>query len=133
MHIGVGHALDAANHAAAESLRDDVAAMIDLEQRRKHQPVHAGLQGADLSGELQRQHRHGAVRKIHAGSAQEGLFVDRRTGLDVMADVGDVNVQRVVAINEPVNPNRIVEIARGLTIDGDDVEMPEILAPRQLV
>ena len=45
-----------------------------------------------------------------------------------MADVGDVDLEGVVAVGEPVHPNGVIEIARGFAIDGDDVEVAEILA-----
>ena len=53
-----------------KSLRDHIALMVELHQRRKHQPVHLRLQRADVGGKLERQHGHGAVRKVDAGAAQ---------------------------------------------------------------
>ncbi len=122
---------DAANDAAPKLLRDDVAALIDLEQHREHQPIDARLQRANLGGKLERQHRHRAIRKIDAGAAQEGFFVDRADpGCHVMADIGDVDLQRIIAVRQAIHPDGIVEIARGLAIDGDDVEGAKILPAR---
>ncbi len=56
-----------------------------------------------------------------------------RAGFYVMADVGNVDLQRVVAIRETVHPDGVIEIARGFAIDGHDVERAEILAASQLV
>ena len=49
-------------------------------------------------------------------------------GAYVMADVGDVDVQRVVAVGEAVDPDGVVEIASGFAVDGDDGHLAEIAA-----
>src|SRR5213596_2909510 len=53
------------------------------------------------------------VREIDAGAAQPRLHIDRGCGLDVVAYVGDVDMQRVIAVGEAVHPDGVVEIARG--------------------
>ncbi len=78
VHVGVGHALGAADDAAAELLRDDVALVVDLEQGGEHQAVPCGIERADVGGELEGQHGHGAVGEVDAGAAQAGLVVDGR-------------------------------------------------------
>ncbi len=50
-----------------------------------------------------------------------------------MADVGDVNLQCITSIRQPIHPDRIVEVARGFAIDGYDIERPIILPASQLV
>ena len=89
--------------------------------RRHHQPVHLRLERTELGRQLYRQHRHGAIREIDAGAAQQRFAVDRRSGPHVVADVGDMDVQRVVAVRQPVDPDGVIEIARGLAVDGDDI------------
>ena len=42
-------------------------------------------------------------------------------GPHVVAHIGDVDVQRVVAVGQAVHPHGVVEIARGFAVDGDDV------------
>jgi hypothetical protein len=49
-----------------------------------------------------------------------------------VADVGDVHVQRVVAVGQAVHPHGVVEIARGFAIDGDDVHAAEIAAAGEI-
>ncbi len=51
-----------------------------------------------------------------------------RAGPDVVADVGDVHVQGVVAVGQAVDPDGVVEIAGGFAVDGDDGEIAEIAA-----
>ena len=65
---------------------------IDLEQRRQHQPVFARAQRTDIGRKLHRQHRHGAIRKVNAGSPEHRFYVDGRASLHIMADIGDVNL-----------------------------------------
>ncbi len=47
-----------------------------------------------------------------------------------MRDVGDVHVQNELAIVEAIHPNGVVEVARGFTVDGDDVVATEISTSR---
>ena len=76
---GVGHALGAADDAAGELLRDDVAGVVDFEQGGEDEAVGLGLERADVGGELEGQHGHGAVGEVDAGAAHEGFVVDGRS------------------------------------------------------
>lgn len=49
--------------------------------------------------------------------------------MDVVGDVGDVNLQKPAAVFAPFNVNSVIEISRGLAVDGDDGKFTEILAP----
>ncbi len=133
MNIGISHPLDASNHSPVEALRQDVAAPVDLQFHGKHQPFHARLERANLGGKFERQHGDRAIRKIHAGAAQEGLFIDRAAGLHIVAHIGDVDLERIIAVRHAIHPDRIVEIARRLAIDGHDVQRAIILASGQLI
>ena len=104
-----------------EFLRHHLALMIDLQQRRKHQPVGLRNQRADVGGKLEGQHGHGAVGEVDAGAAQAGLVVDGRSRAHVVADVGDVHLERVVAVGQAVHPYGVVEIAGGFAVDRHDV------------
>ena len=44
-----------------------------------------------------------------------------------MADVGDMDLQGVIAVREPVDPDGVVEIASGFSVDGDDVQAAIVL------
>ena len=70
--------------------------------------------------------------KVDAGAAQPRFRVDGRAGAHVVADVGDVDVQRVVAVRQAVHPDGVVEIARGFAVDGDDGHVAEIAAAFEL-
>ena len=62
---------------------------------------------------------------------RSALPVDRRAGRDVVADIGDVDLQRIIAVGQLVHPNGVVEIARRLAVDGDDIEGAESRGGRQ--
>ena len=49
-----------------------------------------------------------------------------------MADVRDVDLQRVMAVFQPVHPNGIIEIAGGFAVDCDDFERAKIPAAGEL-
>src|SRR5258707_1190763 len=71
----------------------------------------------------------GAVGEVDAGAAQAGLGVDGRARTHVVADVRDVDVERVVAVGQTIYPDGIVEIARGLPVDGHHRHVAEIAPP----
>ena len=116
---------------AVNSWRHHIALMVELHQRGEHQPVRMRHERADVGGELEGQHGDGAIGEIDAGAAQARFGIDGRAGPHVMADVGDVDVQREVAVGQAIDPDGIVEIARGFAIDGDDVHAAEIAAAGQ--
>lgn len=125
---GIGHALDGADDAAAETLGDGLAGVVELDEGRHDEAVLLGHEGADVGGKLLGEHGHGAVREVDAGAAEAGFGVDGRAGEDVVADVGDVDLQGVVAVGEEIDEDGVVEVAGGFAIDGDDGEVAEILA-----
>src|SRR3954447_340282 len=89
-------------------------------------------QRADVGCELNRQHGHGAIGEVDAGTAQQGVLVNGRSGLNVVADVRNMDLQREMAIGPLFDPDGIVEIARGLAVDGDNIQMAEVAAPTEL-
>ena len=50
-----------------------------------------------------------------------------------MAHVGDVHLQRPVAVAQRLHPHGVVEIARGFAVDGDDIQLAKIAAAGELV
>src|SRR5580658_5096699 len=53
--------------------------------------------------------------------------------MHIVADIGDVHLQRPISVVEPIDPYRIVEIARGFAIDSDDIEIAKIASGCQLL
>ena len=59
----------------------------------QHQAVNVGIERTDAIGQRFRQHGDDPARKLHAGAAVEGVFIDGVAGLDVVRDVGDGHQQ----------------------------------------
>ena len=89
---GVGHALSGADHAFAQIVADDFALVIDFHDAGEHEAVDVRTQAANVGGEFERQHGHGAVGKVDAGAAQAGFLIERGVGRDVLRDIGDVHL-----------------------------------------
>src|SRR5581483_5607734 len=106
--------------------------MIEFQESREHQAVDVRVQRTDLGGQFDGQHGHSAVRKIYAGTAQARLGIDGGAGTDVMADVRNMYVQGEIAVFQALHPDRVVEVAGGFAVDGDDIEAAEIPAAFQL-
>ena len=118
--VGVGHALGRADDALVQRVADDLALMVDLHHAREHQAVDLRTQAAQVGGELDRQHGHGAVGEIDGGSAQARFQVDGRAFAHVVRNVGDVDLQFEIAVRHAAHGDGIVEVARGFAVDGDD-------------
>ena len=77
VHIGVGHALGGADHAFAQVVADDLAAVIDLHDAGQDEAIDLRAQAADIGREFQRQHGNGAVGEVDAGAAEAGFLIER--------------------------------------------------------
>ena len=124
--VGVGHPRVAVDHAVVHLVADDVALAVDLHQAGLHQPIDVRIQAAQPGRELRREHVHGALGKVDRRAALVGLLVERAAFGNVMGDVGDVHAEPVVAVRQPLDRDRVVEIARVLAVDGDGRQRPEI-------
>ncbi len=133
IHGGVGHSLSGADHAFVDFIAGDFALMVDLHGAGKHQAVDLRAQAANVGREFERQHGDGAVGKIDAGAAQAGFPIERRVGGYVLSDVGDVDLQFVVAVFELADVDGVVEIAGGFTVDSDDGKIAVVAAMTQCV
>ncbi len=123
---GVGHARVAANHAVVHLVAQHVAARRHFHQAGLHQPIDIGFETAQPGGEVAREHVHGALGEIHRGAALEGLLVERTALTHVVRDVGDMHAEPVVAVLQSLDRDRVVEIARVLAVDGDDLAVAKI-------
>ena len=61
----------------------------------------------------------GALGEIHRGAALVGLDVERAALRHVVRDVGDVHAEPEVPVRQPVERDRVVEVAGVLAVDGD--------------
>jgi hypothetical protein len=92
------------------------------------QALFARLQGAHAVGKGFGKHGNGAIDEVNGIAAEARFAVERGFGKNVVGDVGDVNLQEPAAIFAALDIDGVVEIASGLTVDGDDGERAEILA-----
>ena len=124
--VRVGHPLVAVDDPVVELHADDVAVASDLHQARLHQPIHVRLERAQSRRQLRRKHVDGPFREIDRRAALVRLGVERAALLDVVRDVGDVHAQPVVPVGQPLERDRIVEVARVLAVDGHRRLRPEV-------
>ncbi len=127
IHVGVGHALDRADHAGGELGARDRAVVVELQQGALHQTILARLERADAVGQILRQHGNGAIGEINGGAAQARLAIERGIALHVMRDVGDVHLQ-IPAVRAALDVDGVVKIARGFAVNGDDGKIAKIAA-----
>ena len=95
MHVGVRHPLDAANHSAREVLADHIARVVDLQDA----PTSPGGPLAASASTTRSTARQAASAPRDRGSrrwfrACNAFAIDRRARPDVVAHVGDMDVQR---------------------------------------
>src|SRR5579859_3768294 len=69
VHVGIGHALGGADHAFSQLVKKDLAVAVDFHDAGEDEALDLRAERADVSGELKREHGHGAVRKIDGISA----------------------------------------------------------------
>ena len=119
------------HHRWIEAIFFDIAAAADMHVAHHAQAIHMRIQRAQAVGQFFRQHRDHAARKIHRVAAQNRLAIQRVTGLHIVADIGNRHHQPVAAFFRRAI-HRIVEIARGLAVDGDQRQVADVFAPRPI-
>ncbi len=100
--------------------------MIDLHYTGEDQAVDLRAQTANVGGEFEGQHGHGAIGEIDAGAAQAGFVVERGAWRDIVGDVGNVHLKLEVTVVEEADGDGVVEVARGFAVDGHDGELAEV-------
>ena len=126
VHVGVRHPLVAVNDAVVQLVADDVAAGVDFHQAGLHEAIDVRVQTAQSGRELAREHVHGALREVHRGPAIAGLAIQRTALRHVVRHVRDVDTQPVVAVRQPIDGDRVVEVPGVLAVDRDRLDVPEI-------
>ena len=124
--VGVGHARVAVDDAVVQLVAHDRAAPIDVHHARLHQPVDVRVQAAQAGGEFRRKHVDGAVGEVDRGGALVGLDVERAALGHVVRHVGDVHAEAEAAVLQPLQRDRVVEVARVLAVDRDGELRAEI-------
>jgi hypothetical protein len=97
----------------------------------EHEAVFEGAEAAGAGGKLVREHGNGAVGEVDGGAALAGLGVEGGAGADVMGDVGDVDLELGVPVRQRADEDGVVEIAGGLSVNGDDGKGAEVATVRR--
>ncbi len=126
--VGVGHALGGANYSANHPGAERAACGIELHNGAHDEAFFPRLQRAHAAGKIFRKHGNGAIDEIDGVAAQTRFAIERRFRVDVMRDVGDVDLQEPAAIVAAFDVDSVVEIACGLAINGDDRQFAKIFA-----
>ena len=77
-------------------------------------------------------HSNGAIGEVHGRAAEPSLPVQSAGRLNIVRYIGDVHFEVPAAVGAMFDEDGVVEIARGLSIDGDDRQVAEIFAARTL-
>src|SRR5579864_8734135 len=120
VHVGVGHALGGANDPRVEPVAENLTLVVNFHGAGHHQPVQVRAQAADIGGEFDGQHGHGAVGKVDRVAAQAGLPVKPRVLGHVVGDIGNVHLQLEVAVVQPAHDHGIIKVAGGFAVNGDN-------------
>ena len=114
------------DHRRAEVARDHLRVLVEIDLRHHRQPILLGDQRADARRQRLGQHRDRAVGQVDAAAALARLDVDRRALAHVVRDVGDRDPQARAAVGQPLDRDRVVEVARGLGVDGQERHLAQV-------
>ena len=117
--VRICHPRIAVDHSVVDLVADDVAVPIDFHHARLHQAIDVRVQAAQSGRQLRRKHVHGALGKIDRRPALVRFLVERAALLHIVRDVSDVHSEPVVAVRQPLNRDRVVEVARMFAVDRD--------------
>ncbi len=95
------------------------------------EPVDLGLERAELVRERLGQHRDHAAREVDRRSPLARVAIERVAVFHVVRDVGDRDDQPE-AVADALAVDRVVEILRGLAVDGDERQRRDVDAARAI-
>ena len=130
--LRVGQSRMRAEHRRIELVAAELAVPGDRHLAHDRQPIDIRVERADAVRELLRQHRDHAARKIDRGAALARLDVERIGVLHVVADIRDGDPETKAALLARA-VDRVVEVLRGLAIDGDELERAQIAPAANIV
>jgi len=129
---GIDLCVDALDPAADDRLHEavigQVAVLVQPHQAGEGQAQLFLVQGADAVGQALGQHGHDLVGIIDGGGAVERLFVQLRTGLDVVGDVRNVDAQLKAALRSAGQADGIVDVLGLGAVDGEDGQSAQVHA-----
>ena len=126
--LGVGEAAVGVDDRAAEPLVEQVEVLVEREDRREAEARLVRTQRAELVREALGQHRDGTVHQVDRRAALDGLVVDRRVGMHVVRDVGNVHAHLPDAVAYAAHRERVVEVLGVGRVDGEGRHGAEVAA-----
>lgn len=124
--LGVGQARMGVDHRFVELIAGQLAGLGQGHLADHGQPVDQWIQRAETIGQHLRQHRDHPLGEIHRVAAPGRLFVQRRTDLHVVRDIGDRHEQAPAAAAFGLGVHRVVEVAGILAVDGDEGHLAQV-------
>ena len=125
--VRVRHPGVAVDHAVVQLVSHHGALTVDLHEARLNQAIDvSGFRLHKPGREIGREHMDGAVGKIHGRRPLVRLQIERAALLHVMGDVGNMDAEPEVAVRQPIEGDRVIEIAGMLAVDRDGRPRPEI-------
>ena len=124
----IGEPVVGGDHRPAEPGVDDLGHRGDLEDGGEGELLLVRTQGAELVGELFREHGHGAVHQVDGGAAGLGLDVHGSARFHVVGDVGDMDAHLEVAVVQLAEGQGVVVVLGVGRVDGEGEGLAEVLA-----
>ena len=126
--VGIGHALGRADDALNHPGIEHAASRIEMHDGALDEAFFARLERAHTIGKRFWKHGNGAIDEVDRIAAEAGFAIERRFWMNVVSDVGNVDLQEPATIFAAIDVNGVVEIAGGFAIDRDDGEIAKIFA-----
>jgi len=122
-----------ADDAFSKVIADDFSLAVKLHDAGEDETVKVGAERANVCGEFERKHGHGAVREIDRGAALAGFFVNGGAVFNILGDIGNVDLKLIMAAGQAADEDSVIEIAGGLTVNGDDGQRAEVASAGKLL
>ena len=130
--LRVRHPGVAADQAVVQLVAPHGAALVDLHEARLREAVHLRPEAAQSRRKRFGKHVDGTVREIDGGAPLQRRRVECALLPHVVGDVRDMHAEPEVAVRQPLDRDRVVEVARGFAVDGHRGPAAEV-PPSELV
>jgi hypothetical protein len=114
--------------AFSKVIADDFSLAVKLHDAGEDETVKIGAERADVRGEFEREHGHGAVGEINGGAALARFFVDGGAVFNILGNICNVDLKFIVAAGQAADEDRIIKVAGGFTVNGDNGQIAEVAA-----
>ena len=88
-HIGIGEPSMTVHHRLVKLISKNLSVLVNQHVADHAKPINQRIKRAQAVRQFFGQHRYDSARKIHTRSAFVGVYINRATGINVIADVGN--------------------------------------------